>query len=154
MDYPEDRKKLLLISNSVCHGRPYLEHCADAIRQFLEGAATITFVPYAAKDWDGYASQVRSAFAGAFQCLGLVSFQINPHYIDADPNSKHMGETREKRIAEFHEENNLTVIGLREGSWIAVDQGRATLHGETGAKIFVKGEAPTEWERQTDRPAW
>ncbi|MBZ5620496.1 MAG: dipeptidase PepE [Acidobacteriia bacterium] len=88
-----------------------------------------------------------------FNAFGLVSFQINPHYIDADPNSKQMGETREKRLAEFHEENNLTVIGLREGSWIAVDQGRATLHGETGAKIFVKGEAPAEWERQTDRPA-
>ena len=88
-----------------------------------------------------------------FNALGLVGFQINPHYIDADPNSRHMGETREKRIAEFHEENDLTVIGLREGSWIVVDQGRATLHGQTGAKIFVKGEAPTEWDRQTDWPA-
>jgi dipeptidase E len=88
-----------------------------------------------------------------FQALGLVGFQINPHYIDADPNSRHMGETREKRIAEFHEENDLTVIGLREGSWIVVDQGRATLHGETGAKIFPKGKAPVEWDRRTDLPA-
>jgi dipeptidase E len=88
-----------------------------------------------------------------FHALGLVTFQINPHYIDADPNSRHMGETREKRISEFHEENDLTVIGLREGSWIVVDQGRATLHGETGAKIFLKGNAPAEWDRQTDRPA-
>jgi dipeptidase E len=64
-----------------------------------------------------------------------------------------MGETREKRIAEFHEENDLTVIGLREGSWVVVDQGRATLHGETGAKIFVKGEAPVEWDRQAGWPA-
>ena len=64
MDSPEDRRKLLLISNSVCHGRPYLEHCAYAIRQFLGGATTITFVPYAAKDWDGYTGQVRSALAG------------------------------------------------------------------------------------------
>jgi dipeptidase E len=85
-----------------------------------------------------------------FNALGLVGFQINPHFIDADPNSKHMGETREKRIAEFHEENPLTVIGLREGSWIVVDQGRATLHGETGAKIFRKGNAPVEWDRQAD----
>ena len=88
-----------------------------------------------------------------FNALGLVGFQINPHYTDADPNSKHMGETREKRIAEFHEESALTVIGLREGSWIVVDQGWATLHGQTGAKIFVKGKAPTEWDRQTDWPA-
>jgi dipeptidase E len=229
-------KKLLLISNSVCHGRPYLDHCADAIRRFLGGVTTITFVPYAARDWDGYARQVRGAFAnfglkvesihengpwphtlpdnpavfvgggntfrllktlqdgglldqirrkvldgmrymgssaGAnlacptikttndmpivqpvdFHALGLVGFQINPHYIDADPNSKHMGETREKRIAEFHEENDLIVIGLREGSWIVVDQERATLHGETGAKIFLRGSAPAEWDRQTDWPA-
>jgi dipeptidase E len=229
-------KNLLLISNSVCHGRPYLDHCADAIRQFLGGATKITFIPYALKDWDAYASHVRGALAGFglevesvhergpwphtlpenpavfvgggntfrllktlqegglldqirrrvlegmrymgssaganlacptikttndmpivqpvdFRALGLVGFQINPHYIDTDPNSRHMGETREKRIAEFHEENDLPVVGLREGSWIVVDQGRATLHGETGAKIFRKGDAPVEWDRQTDLPA-
>jgi dipeptidase E len=231
-----ENKKLLLISNSVSHQRAYLEHCADAVRQFLDGAGKITFVPYAAKDWDGYAAQVRAALAGFgleiesihetgpwphrlpdnpaifvgggntfrllktlqqgglldpirrrvlggmrymgssaganlacptikttndmpivqpadFNALGLVSFQINPHYLDADPNSKHMGETREKRIAEFHEENDTPVIGLREGSWIVVEQGRATLRGETGAKIFVKGQAPMEWEKGTGWPA-
>ena len=88
-----------------------------------------------------------------FNALGVVSFQINPHYIDVDPNSRHMGETREKRIAEFHEENDSTVVGLREGSWIVVDQGRATLHGDTGARVFVKGNTPIEWDVETDRPA-
>ena len=52
-------RKLLLISNSVCHDKPYLGHCAAAIRQFLGGATKITFVPYAARDWNGYAHQVR-----------------------------------------------------------------------------------------------
>jgi dipeptidase E len=81
-----------------------------------------------------------------FNALGFVNFQINPHYLDPDPNSTHMGETREKRIAEFHEENDATVVGLREGSWITVSEGMATLHGETGARIFRKGEAPFEWQ--------
>ena len=52
----------------------------------------------------------------SFDALSLVSFQINPHYLDPDPNSKHMGETREKRIAEFLEENDTPVLALREGA--------------------------------------
>lgn len=81
----------------------------------------------------------------SFDALNLVPFQINPHYIDADPASKHMGETRDKRIAEFHEENLTTVIGLREGAWITVINGVAMLGGTTGAKIFLHGAQPTEW---------
>ncbi|MEO8597946.1 MAG: dipeptidase PepE [Candidatus Solibacter sp.] len=88
-------------------------------------------------------------FPRSFDALGLVHFQINPHYIDADPASTHMGETREKRLAEFHEENDTRVIGLREGSWLRVDGDRATLGGTTGAKLFVKGAAPEEWREGT-----
>lgn len=80
----------------------------------------------------------------SFKALNLVPFQINPHYIDLDPNSKHMGETREARIKEFHEENNTQVIGLREGAWIRVENNRAVLGGTTGAKLFKPGVAPKE----------
>jgi len=76
--------------------------------------------------------------------LGLVPFQINPHYIDPDPGSTHMGETREERIREFLEENDRPVVGLREGAWIRVEGERATLAGGRGARIFRRGATPEE----------
>ena len=80
----------------------------------------------------------------SFEALGLVPFQINPHYLDADPGSTHMGETREQRLKEFHEENETPVVGLREGAWIRVEDGHAVLGGTRGARIFQRGEAPEE----------
>lgn len=83
----------------------------------------------------------------SFDALGLVAMQINPHFVGADPNSKHMGETREERIAEFHEENDTPVLGLREGAMVRVEAGAATLLGRAGARLFRKGfeavELPT-----------
>lgn len=76
--------------------------------------------------------------------LGLVHFQINPHYVDPDPNSHHMGETREDRILEFLEENDTPVIGLREGAWLEVFGDLVLLDGISGARIFRKGQTPTE----------
>ncbi len=76
--------------------------------------------------------------------LGLVPFQINAHYLDPDPSSAHMGETREVRLREFHEENATPVIGIREGSMLRVENGVTILKGTTGAKLFRRGEAPVE----------
>ena len=80
----------------------------------------------------------------SFEALRLVSFQINPHYLDADPNSKHMGETREKRIQEFLEENDTPVLGLREGAIARCENGKVVLKGSTGARIFRRGLEPIE----------
>jgi len=80
----------------------------------------------------------------SFDALGLVSFQINPHYLDPDPNSKHMGETREKRLQEFLEENDTPVAGLREGAMLRCEHGRIVLKGSTGARIFRRGVDPVE----------
>ena len=80
----------------------------------------------------------------SFAALGLVSFQINPHYLDADPNSTHMGETREQRIVQFLEENETPVIGLREGAMLRIENDRVMLRGSTGARIFRRGSAPIE----------
>jgi dipeptidase E len=80
----------------------------------------------------------------SFDALGLVSFQINPHYLDPDPSSKHMGETREERIRQFLEENDTPVVGLREGAMLRVENGETTLRGSTGARIFRRGVEPVE----------
>ena len=80
----------------------------------------------------------------SFDALGLVSFQINPHYLDADPNSTHKGETREERIVQFLEENETPVVGLREGAMLRIEKERTRLKGSTGARIFRRGSEPVE----------
>lgn len=81
----------------------------------------------------------------SFDALGLVRFQINPHYLDPSPASTHMGETRETRIREFHEEDATPVAGLREGAILRVDGARVAVKGVAGARIFKRGQEPLEF---------
>jgi dipeptidase E len=80
----------------------------------------------------------------SFDALGLVPFQISPHFQDPDPNSKHMGETQEERILQFLEENETPVLGMREGAWVRVENRSVMLRGSNGARIFRRGEKPIE----------
>ena len=80
----------------------------------------------------------------SFDALNLVWFQINPHYLDADPNSTHMGETREQRLLQFHEENSTPVAAIREGAILRVENGVTMLKGSSGARIFRQGFEPVE----------
>jgi dipeptidase E len=80
----------------------------------------------------------------SFDALGLVPFQISPHFLDPDPNSTHMGETQEERILQFLEENDTPVAGLREGAMVRAENGSHILKGSTGARIFRKGHDPVE----------
>jgi len=80
----------------------------------------------------------------SFDALGLVDFQISPHYLDPDPSSTHMGETQEQRILQFLEENEAPVVGLREGGLLRVESESVTLKGSAGARIFRRGELPVE----------
>ena len=80
----------------------------------------------------------------SLDALGLVSFQINPHYLDPVAGSMHMGETRETRIREFHEENDVPVVGLREGAILRVEGDAIELKGRAGARIFRRGLEPVE----------
>ncbi|XP_029462165.1 alpha-aspartyl dipeptidase-like isoform X4 [Rhinatrema bivittatum] len=87
----------------------------------------------------------------SLEALALIPFNINPHYLDPDVNSKHMGETREVRIFQYHEEPDTPpVLALREGSMLLVEDNKSTLLGVTGARLFMRGAAPTEYEPGTD----
>src|SRR5947208_2467710 len=219
--------RVLLISNSTLHGRGYLDHAEDEIRDFLGAAKNVLFFPFALYDRDAYAAKARARFAelgyemisahtatdpekavsevdaifigggntfrlvkalqdlgfidpirgrvceGApyigssagsnvagptikttkdmpivqprsFDSLGLVPFQISPHFQDPDSNSTHMGETQEERILQFLEENETPVLGMREGAWVRAGSGTVVLGGSRGARIFRRGEAPVE----------
>jgi dipeptidase E len=79
-----------------------------------------------------------------FEALGLIPFQISPHYLDPDPNSTHMGETQEQRILQSLEENEEPVVGLREGSILRVESEEITLKGLHSARIFRRDAGPVE----------
>lgn len=86
----------------------------------------------------------------SFRTLGFVSFNINPHYLDPIEGSTHMGETRETRINEFHHFNPQPVVGLREGSWLAVKGDSVKLKGTLTARIFKRNENPIEVIPETE----
>ena len=219
--------QILLVSNSTLHGRGYLDHAEEEIRNILGSARKVLFFPYALHDRDGYAAKARARFAAmgyelnsahaashpqkavteadaifigggntfrllkaiqdlellepirrriregapyigssagsnvagptikttkdmpivqprSFDALGLVPFQISPHYQDPDPASTHMGETQEERILQFLEENETPVLGLREGAWVRIENRSVILRGSKGARIFRRGEKPVE----------
>lgn len=86
----------------------------------------------------------------SFKTLGLIPFNLNPHYLDPDTSSSHMGETRETRIKEFHAYNSVPVLGLREGSWLEVKGDVITLKGPFTARLFSQNQTPTELETETN----
>lgn len=81
-----------------------------------------------------------------FDCMGLVPFNLNPHYLDPNPDLKHNGETRETRIKEFLTQNNTKVVGLREGNWIRRIGDTITVEGKELTRIFEKDKEPYEIE--------
>lgn len=86
----------------------------------------------------------------SFDTLKSIPFNINAHYLDPNPNSTHMGETRETRIKEFHIFNSTPVLGLREGSWLFVADTTITLQGELTARLFLQGKNAVELAPQQE----
>jgi dipeptidase E len=117
------------IRNSVSEGLPYIG----------SSAGSIVACPTLKTTKDMPIVQPPS-----FEALGLVDFQISPHYLDPDPASTHMGETQEERILQFLEENDAVVIGLREGALLRVEGESVALLGVSGARIFREGAKPVE----------
>ena len=221
------KRRCLLISNSTNYGEGYLDHCAEALREILDGRDRLAFVPFALHDRQGYGRRAAERFAtlgveavtltaddpgrallaevpavfvgggntfrlldalqtsglldvlrhrarddlvysgasaganiaaptirttnampivepASFASLGLIGFQINPHYLDPQPGSEHMGETRQQRLEEFLEANDVPVVGLREGAWLRVVGEEIRLGGRRDARVFRRGEAPAE----------
>ncbi|MFA5619545.1 MAG: dipeptidase PepE [Weeksellaceae bacterium] len=94
----------------------------------------------------GTTNDMPIVYPPSFEALGFLPFNINPHYLDPDPESKHKGETRETRIFEFHQFNDQSVLGLREGSWIEISNGNCELKGALTARLFRSGMKPIEIE--------
>lgn len=88
-------------------------------------------------------------YPSSFDCMGLVPFNINAHYLDPNPDLKHNGETRETRIKEFLTQNDVKVIGLREGNWIRNKDGKISVEGSEMTRVFEKNKAPYEIEPGT-----
>ncbi len=86
----------------------------------------------------------------SFAVLKLIPFQINPHYLDANPDG-HAGETREMRIEEFLEVNReIYVLGLREGTMLVLENEHLKLLGPKNARVFKYGTAPKEVSGESD----
>lgn len=85
----------------------------------------------------------------SFDCMALVPFNLNPHYLDPNPDLKHNGETRETRILEFLTQNDEKVVGLREGNWIRKIGEKITVEGSVLTRIFEKDKEPYEISPRT-----
>ncbi len=117
------------IQNAVENGTPYLGTSAGS------NICGLTM---------GTTNDMPIVYPPSFRTLGLVSFNLNPHYLDPIEGSQHMGETRETRINEFHHYNPQSVLGLREGSWLEVLGKTITLKGDLPARLFQQGKEPVE----------
>ena len=82
----------------------------------------------------------------SFKTLNLIPFQINPHYLDANPEG-HGGETREQRINEFQALNaEVVVVGLREATALLIDENNLNLLGNRAMRLFEAGKEPREFQ--------
>ena len=120
-----DNKLLSPITKAIINGTPYLGTSAGS------NICGITMQN---------TNDMPIVYPSSFNTLGVIPFNINAHYIDPDPKTTHMGESRATRIKEYHTQNNTPVVGLPEGSWLEVIGDRITLKGNHRARIFEKGK--------------
>ena len=122
-----ETKTLEAIQRRVREGMPYMGASAGSN---VAGPNILT-----TNDWNVVALD-------RFDALGLVGFNINPHYKEADPLMAAFSETRDDRIREYHVVNANPVVGLEEGSWVVVEDGVTTTRGTARVKLFRRGAEP------------
>lgn len=118
-----------LIQDAVRNGTPYLGTSAGSNIGGINMCTT---------------NDMPIVYPPSFECMGIVPFNINPHYLDPVPELKHNGETRETRIMEFLTQQNIPVVGLREGNYIRIKNGSIKIDGPLTTRIFRRGEEPQE----------
>ncbi|SFS76921.1 dipeptidase PepE [Lutibacter maritimus] len=130
-----DHKLMSTIKNVVENGTPYFGTSAGSNVAGLTMQNT---------------NDMPIIYPKSFITFGFVKFNINPHYLDPDLNSTHMGETRETRINEYHTINDTPVLGLREGSWLEVNGSKVVLKGKLYARLFQPKKQAVELPPNTD----
>lgn len=115
------------IKEQVAAGTPYLGSSAGTV----VACPTITTT-----------NDMPIVYPPTFESLGLVSLQINPHFLDAPLSATHMGETRSTRLRQYCEDNHTAVIGLPEGSWLELAEGHLLLSGTDDAIVFSSEREP------------
>jgi dipeptidase E len=133
--YLNECHKAIILKDNVESGKPYLGCSAGSNIGGINMKTT---------------NDMPIVYPPSFDCMGLVPFNINPHYLDPNPEIKHNGETRETRIKEFLTQNDINVVGLREGSWIRRINNRITVEGSELTRIFEKGKEPYEIKPGTE----
>ncbi len=126
-----DNNLMTVFSNAIKSGIPYLGCSAGSNITGISMQTT---------------NDMPIVYPSSFETLGIIPFNLNPHYLDPDINSTHKGETRETRIKEFHSFNETPVIGLREGSWLEVVGDVIKLKGSLKARFFEQNRKAIEIE--------
>ena len=126
-----DLQLMSVLSDVIKSGKPYLGTSAGSN---ITGVSMQT------------TNDMPIVYPSSFETLGIIPFNLNPHYLDPNLQSNHMGETRETRINEYHTYNEIPVIGLREGSWLEILGNKITLKGNLSARFFEKNRKPIELE--------
>jgi len=124
-----EQNLMSVLKDSISGGKPYLGCSAGSN---IGGINMMT------------TNDMPIVYPASFDCMGLVPFNLNPHYLDPNPDLHHNGETRETRIMEFLTQNTCKVIGLREGNWIRRIGDKITVEGTEFTRIFEAGVKPYE----------
>ncbi|SEQ98698.1 dipeptidase PepE [Pedobacter rhizosphaerae] len=125
----QEQELMTVLKTNIEQGKPYLGCSAGSNIGGLNMKTT---------------NDMPIVYPQSFDCMALVPFNLNPHYLDPNPDLKHNGETRETRIREFLTQNNVKVVGLREGNWIRRWNDLITVEGSELTRIFEPGIEPYE----------